>query len=1037
MKKILLFWKAYAVFLSCLDLLASYFYWNVSNQKSLTNFEMRTETSSSLQFSQSLMLLKKPSLALSAFVFMFLIAGQSSWGQTNPTAFDLSTGNFSFTGFASGTTTSYPANMQGNSFASEPLTAVTGSPNADFVLAANTGVITSGSIRNEIASGISILNSGSNNLGAIVLAINTTNRSSLTVTYTAQQTTAPNSGGTGRANTLRLQYRIGTTGAFTDISSTDYVTTNTTTANAATTFSNISIPSVANNNAVVQLRWIYYTSSGTTGSRNRIRLDDITVSSSVAATPTITGATTATAFTTTYGTASAAQTFSVSGTALTANLVATAPTGFEVSSDGTNFGTTASFTQTSGSASGTLSVRLRANAAVTGSYNSQNIVLSSTGATSVNIVTASSGNAVAAKALTITANNRTKVYNTSLTLGTSAFTFTGISNSETIGSVTLTAAEAASLTAGAGTHAIVPSGATGGTFTASNYLISYVNGTLTITPANQTIAAITSAVTKNYGDAAYSIATTATSGLAVSYSSSNSGIASVALNGTVTILLPGTVTLTASQAGDSNYNAATSVTQTLTITAKGLTISGLSASNKNFDGNTDAIITGTPSLVGVVGTDDVSLIGTVVGAFASSSVGTGIAVSVTGYSLNGTTASNYTLTQPTLSADIIANTPTLFTTGTLAAVNTTYGSASATPSSFNVNAQSLTDVITIAAPTGFEVSTSSASGYASSITVGGAGSVSSTPIYVRLTATNAVGTYSGNITLDSPDAVQVTIATASSSVAPKELSIIGITGVDKTYDTTTTATVTGTPSLVGVVGSDNVTLNSSSVTYNFANSNAGIAKPITVLGYTLNGTSASNYTVAQPTGLTATISKAASSISVTGSSSFTYNTTAQGPTNSNVLGSTGTVTYSYNGVSPTVYGPSSTRPTNAGTYTVTATVAADINYETATSADFSFIIDKAEQTITLASTDAKTTSTTTYSLIQNASSGLAIVYASSNAAVATVSGNTVTIVGIGSTTITANQVGDTNYNAAPQITQELIVTQGVSVLAGWDFFGKS
>ena len=111
--------------------------------------------------------------------------------------------------------------------------------------------------------------------------------------------------------------------------------------------------------------------------------------------PSITGAATATAFTTTYGTASAAQSFSISGSNLTANLIATAPTGFEVSSDGTTYGTTATFTQTGGSASGTLRIRLSATAA-SGNYNSQNIVLSSTGATSVNITTASTGNTVTA-----------------------------------------------------------------------------------------------------------------------------------------------------------------------------------------------------------------------------------------------------------------------------------------------------------------------------------------------------------------------------------------------------------------------------------------------------------------------------------------------------------------------------------------------------------------------------------------------------------------------------------------------------------------
>lgn len=121
--------------------------------------------------------------------------------------------------------------------------------------------------------------------------------------------------------------------------------------------------------------------------------------------PSITGAANATAFTTTYGTASSAQTFAVSGSNLGANITATAPTGFEVSSDGITYGSTATFTKSGNTASGTLSVRLKANATVSGSYNTQNIVLSSAGATSVNIVTASSGNIVSAAANSITGTN--------------------------------------------------------------------------------------------------------------------------------------------------------------------------------------------------------------------------------------------------------------------------------------------------------------------------------------------------------------------------------------------------------------------------------------------------------------------------------------------------------------------------------------------------------------------------------------------------------------------------------------------------------
>ena len=144
---------------------------------------------------------------------------------------------------------------------------------------------------------------------------------------------------------------------------------------------------------------------GSASSSPLLEIDGIRVGASwssitPSAAPSITGAATTAVFNTTFGTASAAQQFPVSGSNLTADLIATAPTGFEVSSDGTNYNSTATFTQTAGAASGTLYIRLSANAAVGNTiYDNQNIVLSSTGATSVNITTPASGNSVANAAL--------------------------------------------------------------------------------------------------------------------------------------------------------------------------------------------------------------------------------------------------------------------------------------------------------------------------------------------------------------------------------------------------------------------------------------------------------------------------------------------------------------------------------------------------------------------------------------------------------------------------------------------------------------
>ena len=147
--------------------------------------------------------------------------------------------------------------------------------------------------------------------------------------------------------------------------------------------------------------------------------------------PIINGAATATAFTTTYGTESTAQTFSVSGSYLSSSISATAPTGFEVSSDGTTYASYTTILRSGSVASGTLYVRLKADANVSGSYDSKNIVLECT-PTTVNITTASSGNSVSPKGLTISsASAVNKVYdgNNSATI---SGTLSGVINSDDV-----------------------------------------------------------------------------------------------------------------------------------------------------------------------------------------------------------------------------------------------------------------------------------------------------------------------------------------------------------------------------------------------------------------------------------------------------------------------------------------------------------------------------------------------------------------------------------------------------------------------------
>lgn len=104
--------------------------------------------------------------------------------------------------------------------------------------------------------------------------------------------------------------------------------------------------------------------------------------------------------------------------------------------------------------------------------------------------------------LTITANSPTETYGT-LTAGYSGagstqFVPTGLQNGETVGSVTMTqfmspvvggAPPANTTNSWTGTYTVMPGAATGGTFSAANYTITYVAGVLTISPASLTITA--------------------------------------------------------------------------------------------------------------------------------------------------------------------------------------------------------------------------------------------------------------------------------------------------------------------------------------------------------------------------------------------------------------------------------------------------------------------------------------------------------------------------------------------------------------------
>ena len=111
-----------------------------------------------------------------------------------------------------------------------------------------------------------------------------------------------------------------------------------------------------------------------------------------------------------------------------------------------------------------------------------------------------------------------------------------------------------------------PDGTYGSTASPATYKNdTYFEGTGTVTSGmkNQTIT-FGPLAAKTYGDVPFSLTATASSLLTVSYSSSNTHVATVASN-LVTILNAGTTTITATQVGNDNYGAASPVQQVLTV----------------------------------------------------------------------------------------------------------------------------------------------------------------------------------------------------------------------------------------------------------------------------------------------------------------------------------------------------------------------------------------------------------------------------------------------------------------------------------------
>ena len=477
-------------------------------------------------------------------------------------------------------------------------------------------------------------------------------------------------------------------------------------------------------------------------------------------------------------------------------------------------------------------------------------------------------------------NNPSKVYDstTGATLTAGNYVLSGLINGESITFNGPTTGTYASANTGVEAVSTLLSGAnfTAGSGTLlSNYALpTSANGFGTITPASvgvQISASINKPITKVYdGTDVYLLNVLSGGTYTQDFTLSGfQGSDSAFVNANITGHFasknvgnqPFSVTLDSSDftftsGSASNYTFPTFVYTTGSITPAPLTVSLIGNLNKVYDGSTVAQLTSANFQAnGFVAGEGATITPTATFSYASKNAGSGIGISgnltANNYTATGSTLlSNYTLATSATGVGDITQAP-LFVTGVYA-TNKVYDTTAG--DTLNVSAAGLSGLV--AGDVGNVTLTTSTSGTFAQSNVGNG-------IAVTANGFSISGTEASNYILQP-------ISGLAASITPKGLTISGVSAVDKVYDGTTADTLSGTGTLNGVLGSDNVTLVSSGAGGTFSTANVGNNLSVSISGFTLGGAQAGNYTVAQPGGLTASITPRQLTATITGSPTKVY-----------------------------------------------------------------------------------------------------------------------------------------------------------------------
>ena len=360
-------------------------------------------------------------------------------------------------------------------------------------------------------------------------------------------------------------------------------------------------------------------------------------------------------------------------------------------------------------------------------------------------------------------------------------------------------------------------------------------------------------------------------------------------------------------------------TATVTVNRKMVTVSGITANDKVYDGTTNAKLNfSNAKFAGILENDTLTV--TAKGVFEKADIGKQ-KVTISGLTLGGASAANYVLAESGNQTETTATITAKEVTVTITSNGGTYGSVTAAAAKLSGAVDGDNVPVTL---------TYTGNNYNSATVPVNAGSY-------KVTASIANSNYT--LTRNT---------TADFVITPKAVTVTGITAKDKVYDGTTDATLDcSNAQFDGILKNDKLTVAAKGM---FETAVAG-KQNVAISGLTLGGASAANYVLAgsgNQAETTATITAKQVTVTITPNGG-TYGSVIAAAANLSgaVKGENVPVTLTYTGTANdgTEYN-GTTPPTKAGTYTITATIT-NPNYKLdAGTATAKFTVTKRPATVT-------------------------------------------------------------------------------------------